>query len=829
MRLKKQLDCALLGLLFMYVCPQVLSAQSSGTETDTAHLFAADVYCLTTDSVLKPIEVQGFAGDSIHWYGSDMMPIPEASGLTRYIPDSNYFSGADVFLPASYMFYIVQETNDVPTDTAVVHYTIMDCPASILAAQSAVYCENDSARHFLYSLVGHHQTVLWFSSFDDYLNKNILEQGSVLNVTDSIDAGVDTFYVASLYQYNGIQCYSPCSTATLTVLDVPVSHITMPDTFCSYGDSVPIEVFPPYIPQTDSVWGTANTVKNGFFFPNIADSDHLYFIYCTRTYSYEIEEQMYSCSYTAKKQVAVHHVPRLSVPDTVFFAVIENDTEQVMPHLFVENIEENACVQWLDAEGVLLSDSDCDSSYMPNVSAEGEYVYHAIQAVNGCESEPVDVYLEVSLCPIGKPVVGDYASEICTGDVLVLDAMVGNYYISAPKPDGNEEIQWFDMINDTLEPVFEGASFAPDIKDSQAQYIYSVRVYDPDLECASALQLVRFTVWDNTMPIILVDDTVCVSGENDFEIRSDAKEMVHWIVDSVEYADVSANVLIDASGKDQVQVQAYKYSSLSQCYSDTVLKSITIRALPDMFFELKRSSSGYVIKNGICQGEDPLTILFNSLGDNYDLMFSPSVIGNMLEQDAEGDVFRYYTDVEGNDTIQFSASDGYCSDTVAITLHVIPPPELHLSVSQRFDDGVADIEAYAIQDTVAGIVFSQTFYSVDFGDGSTEIFFEDPLTDTPSMVYPISHDYSKGEYTVSLIATNSYGCKDSLHAVIRIQSATAVETIDSKSPVDIYTVDGKLLMKEVAFDRIHQNIGEGVYVLRQTRKGISVCSIFYVQ
>jgi PKD repeat protein len=220
------------------------------------------------------------------------------------------------------------------------------------------------------------------------------------------------------------------------------------------------------------------------------------------------------------------------------------------------------------------------------------------------------------------------------------------------------------------------------------------------------------------------------------------------------------------------------------CKPDTLTRTFTSLARPRAFFTLNDSLS--------CTGSLNIVPINQSTGaSGYTWIWGDGTANSNLPNTT-----HLYT-VPGQYTITLIASDGTCTDTTMRTVRVAQRPVVDFNVNQSVFCG-GDTVSFINLSTLA------TSYLWDFGDGNTS-----------TAVNP-SHIYAQraNPYTVKLVATGTFGCKDSAVKANLILAKPLPGASFSVSPAPVinvpnYTFNFINTTPQNNNHRYHWNFGDG--------------------
>lgn len=375
-------------------------------------------------------------------------------------------------------------------------------------------------------------------------------------------------------------------------------------------------------------------------------------------------------------------------------------------------------------------------------------VYSLVVESNNCPSIADDVTVFVTEIPT---VEAGQNRDICAGDSAFLDgsAVVSNQVI----PDSIVAYQWFPTngLSDSTQA---------DVWASPAQTQW---YYLQAFTAAGCTNVDSVLVTINPSPIVDAGDNITVCNETGpFDLFGD----IQW-VNNQPPGDLQ-NVLIDwqpaqfvigPNNQQNVQVEPdqtmyfYFTVTFNTC---SMTDSVLVSLIPEINAEVQADTSV------ICSGDSTLLTASGGLGGASFVWSPPTGLGNP-------NTAITLAAPDSTTTYQVIVSEGGCIDTAEVTLNVIPTPTT--AYVNSLTEGCVPLEV-----TFTSLAEDAIFLTWDFGDGN--ISNEHELT----YVYD-----SVGTYDVTLIATNSGGCRSSASTttVIVYDSITADFTSDPLFPVEL--------------------------------------------
>jgi len=770
---------------------------------------------------LSPMEVYGEPNATFYWYSNiDADPI-----FSEFSKD-----GISKFLcpyteKGQHMFYVVQKKDDCESKTIQVATNIFECSATPPEPQNGIYCAGENPKTLIYAFVKPNELATWFSSYEDYQKNNILETGILLDLSDSLTPGIDSFYVATWLESE--QCYSSPTVVTLQLLAPPEAQIIIKDSFCLYNNPIQIETAPILNPETDSIWGTDNCVSEGIFNPGTKQKSSQYTIYCERTIQYEIDDNTYKCSNTSEKNINVYDIAPPSVPeDTVFYALVNDQRTVELPFLFIENILPGACVSWYDETIMKLTGKSCDSIFQPYDTYEHSYTYYATQTLHGCESDPVAVDFTIASCPVGYVEISEYEDTLCVGTALSeISAKIGSYFSPNFTANGNENIIW--ATNRDGSEIYVGNTFIPsEIASEQGIIDYYVRAYDPDIECYGPYKHISYTIFDVETPSIDSEDTICVNELNTVSVSANAD--VHWIVDGFEMNDIVSSIPIDVQNKETITIQAFKDSLAGMCYSDTLSKKIVLKKTPRFTYEIIKNTLDHIDSSIICLNESNTKIRLINKNTDENITYRLFEGSNYVEGTGISNEYTIVNNILGSDTIIFEAQNQYCADTVKVPISVVPSPIFNVSISDITEDSL--VEFAVSSDIDPSVDTSSIFvYVFDFDNTISETYYvnTDSIYDN-KIEFSVTHKYFNGNADFSLVSTNGYQCSFAVTEALNFHQ-TEIYKINRQLPFDVYSVTGEKIIENITFRQFPSILKSGIYVLIQNDNAGSAKELIHIR
>ncbi|MBK8808911.1 MAG: hypothetical protein IPO21_20690 [Bacteroidales bacterium] len=276
------------------------------------------------------------------------------------------------------------------------------------------------------------------------------------------------------YNYtDGNGCVGDAVTDVITINPRPVTNITMnPTAVCDYTPTFGLkaQLANGTALTTGTFSGTGVTGRN--FNPAAATQG-------THTITFEYSDPTTGCeALPVTHNITVNHTnPPIGVPDEALNTDVPNQT--LVPDICATGTD----IKWYsanDTNTTVVLQADCyKTTYVDDLGKmkDGLYPMYATQTLNGCQSEPVQVILTITNCPIPKPTAIKY--HACTGETNVALTAIGT---------GNDLGWWRNFDDIPTSATFGDEDFLSDTWTSHGitavgSHTVYVAEYDPTHTC----------------------------------------------------------------------------------------------------------------------------------------------------------------------------------------------------------------------------------------------------------------------------------------------------------------------------------------------------------
>jgi PKD repeat protein len=275
----------------------------------------------------------------------------------------------------------------------------------------------------------------------------------------------------------------------------------------------------------------------------------------------------------------------------------------------------------------------------------------------------------------------------------------------------------------------------------------------------------------------VVDTPGCYSKVLNFTNKSIGADSYKWQIGSNTFTNVNISQPFINNTSNNITNNVKLIANGLQNCSDTIDVSIIVYPKPSFFIKAL-PDSGCTNLNVNFEGAPNIT--------SYKWNFND---GNISSDSNPVHTYYNYSQVIKTFTVELIGSNNYgCYDTVVKMIKVLPKPVAQFEVKTKIVYG--ETTPIVCDNLSSGGVD----YYWDFGDNSNSSLFKP------------THTYREvGEYQIYLIATNSYGCKDSFNLGTKITSLVEadIEAPNAFSPSTTGSKGGSFNLNDLDNDIFH--------------------------
>lgn len=390
----------------------------------------------------------------------------------------------------------------------------------------------------------------------------------------------------------------------------------------------------------------------------------------------------------------------------------------------------------------------------PIAAGNGSHtVYYNYSDANGCSGTDS---LVLTLTPAPDALFSLSDSTACPGGSFTATS-------TADPTLGHE---W--LLNDSLIGTGLNASFSLGNPSNTNDLVYTLKqvVTKAGLNCTDTLSR-SITIFPKPLAVFTLPDTVCAGDTLNLTSSSLFKganlDTLIWSV-----SGSGASIINPQASSTQIafpdnQSAALSFTvslfirSLDGC-SDTLQETIIVSPRPTADFSIPLNSCGPMILSPVDNS--------SGIGLNYSWSISPTVSGTGLTTASPTFNIPVSTSDSVQYTISLSLSDAQaCTDFSAQTFTLYPKPTAGVNLSNRDSCGPLSVQIDNLSSSgQSGMDTSSMTFSWDFGNGLGS------ASSTPQSRTFSNSGNTDTTYHLQLIATNAFGCADTLNDSVIIRA-----------------------------------------------------------
>lgn len=391
----------------------------------------------------------------------------------------------------------------------------------------------------------------------------------------------------------------------------------------------------------------------------------------------------------------------------------------------------------------------------PQASGPGSHtVYYQYTDPNGCFGED-SVSLNLSPAPIASFTLSDTAG--CPG-----------LNISASSTTDPTLLHTW-LLNDSIIATRLSSNFSLSNNSPIQDEVYSLKlvVAQAGLNCSDTLSR-NITIYPKPLAAFNLPDSVCAGDTLNLNSISQFKgsqlDTLLWTASSSALSIIDPNdgnteiAFPDNQGATSTTYQISLFIRSVDACSDTLTQSISVHPRPSASFTLPANACG------------PFTLQAsdNSSGNNlsYSWSISPNAPGTGLNTALPS----FNLPASATDSIQYQISLNLtdargCTDVSTQNFTLYPLPTAGFNLSNQDSCGPLNVAINNLSVSgQSGMDTSSMSFSWDFGNGQTS------SSAVPSAVSYVNTGNTDTTYYVQLIATNAFGCSDTLQDSLIIRA-----------------------------------------------------------